>query len=234
MRKLATVALMLAGCLGMCTAVGAAAPSNLVDRIVAVVDDDPIFLSDVRRVVALGLVEPLPEENERRLQRRVLDGLIEQRLRFHEVERYDSGPLPVELLERRLEEIRGRYPDRAAFEGHLVELGIAEEDLRYLLARQLRILLYVDERLGPRVFVDLEDVRSYYELELVPRLTAEGAAVPPLEEAREQIRSLLREIRLNEEIETWTEGLRLEAEIFDYLERSEEALPPVVRHLEIE
>ncbi len=215
---------------------------TLVDRIVAVVDEDPIFLSDIRRVVGLGLVAGLPGESDRELHRRALDGLIDQRLRFREVERYDFGNLSVGEIDRRLEEIRGRFPDPATppgrsggestFDRHLAELGMSEEGLRQLLERQLRVLVYIEERLGPRVFVDLEDVRAYYGGELARKAASEGVELPPVEEIDDEIRALLREIRLNEEIETWTEELRLEAEILDHLDRSERELPPVVRRLE--
>ena len=40
---------------------------ELVDRIVATVDDDPIFLSDIRRSIDLGLVERAGGESEDQL-----------------------------------------------------------------------------------------------------------------------------------------------------------------------
>ncbi len=209
-----------------------AAGETLVDRIVAVVDEDPVFLSDIRRVVGLGLVVAVAGESEHELRRRVLDGLIDQRLRFHKVERYDASPPPAGEIDRQLEEIRSRFADSAAFGRHLAELGLSEEGLRQLLGRQLQVLLYVDERLGPRVFVDPEEVRTYYRGELARKAAAEGVELPPLDEIRDQIRALLREIRLNEEVEAWTEELRLEAEILDHLDRSERELPPVVRRFE--
>lgn len=211
---------------------GAAARETLVDRIVAVVDEDPIFLSDVRRAIGLGLVSAAQGESERYLQRRVLDSLIEQRLRYHAVERYGSGPLPVVELDRQLGQVRADYPDAAAFEARLARLGMTEEDLRHLLARQLRVLGYVEDRLGPRVFVDLEDVRAYYEGELAAKAASDGMPLPPLEDLRDEIRALLREMRLNEEIAEWTEKLRLEARIVDLFDRTAEELPPVVRRFE--
>src|SRR5215203_2755138 len=57
----------------------------LNDRVRAVVDEDPILTSDVRRVIRLGLQERNPGEADVPFRRRVLDGLIEERLRFHEI-----------------------------------------------------------------------------------------------------------------------------------------------------
>jgi hypothetical protein len=223
--------LLLCGWCQAATSDPGAAPMTLVDRVVAVVDEDPIFLSDVERILGLGLAEPAPGENAGELRRRVLDGLVDQRLRFHEVERYDFGPLSLEEVDGRVEEIRSRFPDPASFAARLAELGLSEAGLRYLLTRQLRVLVYIEERLRPRVFVDPEDVREHYEGVLKPRAAAEGVTLPPLEELRAEIRKILRDVGLNEQIETWTEELRLEAEIVDHLDSPPQPLPPVVHHL---
>ncbi len=202
---------------------------TLVDRIVAVVDEDPIFLSDVERIIGLGLVASADGESDAELRRRVLDGLVDQRLQFHEVERYDFGPLPLDQVELRYEEIRSGFPDLQAFKERLQELGLTEAGLRYLLTRQLRVLVYIEKRLRPRVFVDPEDVRDYYDGVLRPRAAAEGVVLPPLEEMQPEVRQILRDVRLNQEIEAWTDELRLDAEIVDHLDRPPRPLPPVTR-----
>jgi len=209
-----------------------AADESLVDRIVAVVDEDPIFLSDIERAIALGLVPAGDGDSVRELGRRVLDRLIVQRLRLHEVDRYQPAPLPGEEIDRQLELIRARFPDDAVWNVKLAELGLDEGLLRHLVARQLRVLRYIEQRLGPRVFVDLEDIRTYYETELAAELARRNIPLPPLEKVREDIRTLLRERRLNEEIEAWTEQLRADADIVDYFDRTEEELPPLVRRIE--
>lgn len=199
----------------------------LVDRIVATVDGDPIFFSDIHRRIDLGLVQKGGEETEEQLERRALESLIEEKLRLHEIERYAFRPVPEAEMERQLEAVRQRFADAASFEQRLTELGLGEEGLRQMLARQLRVLVYIEERLGPRIFVDFEDIEAYYDETLVPALEARGAARPELAEVQEAIGELLREIRLNEEIKEWTLELRLQAEIVDLFERPVRELPPV-------
>lgn len=211
----------------------ATAPEAL-DRIVALVDENPILLSDVERVRELGLVAAREGESEAQLRRRVLDELIVQRLRIHEVERDGSLPVAEAELERQVESVRTRWQEAAregeTFEVWLGRRGLDVEGLRRLLARQLRILLYIEERLGPRVFVDVEEITRYYEDELVPQWEAAGEPVPPLPEVRESLRQLLRQRGLDTEIREWTERLRSRADIVDRLDRDEE-MPPVSRRL---
>lgn len=207
------------------------ADHTLVDRVLAVVDNDPILASDVERVLALGLAERQPGESDSALRRRVLDGLIEQRLRFHEVDRFGFGQVPVEAIEARVEEIRSRFASEEVYQRDLRRLDMDEDDLRQLVARQLMIAVYVEERLGARIFVGLEDIRAYYEEELVPALEAGGETVPALATVREEIRTVLRERRLNEEVERWTEELRLQADIVDHSDSLHDELPPVLETL---
>lgn len=201
---------------------------RLVDRVVAVVDEDPILLSDVERVIGLRVVEAGAGESAEALRRRVLDGLIEQRLRVHEIGRFGFEETPLEEVDRQVEALAARFPDAAAYRAELERLGIEESDLRQIVARQLSVLAYVEERLGSRVFVGVEEIRRYYEDELGPELVRRGEPTPPIDEVREQIRALLRERRLNEEIDRWTEELRTAADVVDLLDAPARPLPPEV------
>ena len=198
---------------------------ELVDRVLAVVDEDPILASDLEKIIGLGLVAPTPEEDDEEFRRRVLDQLIDQRLRFHEVDRFGFSELPLDEVERQLSLIRESFASDRLFQQRLQEVELDEQGLRQILARQIMVLIYVEERLGARVFVDLDDIEAHYREVLVPELRARGASAPPLAEVREEIRTLLKEQRLNEEIARWTEELRLEADIEDYFDERHTSPP---------
>jgi len=232
----ARLAPLVAGCALLALSPLAAAPAakpaaapNLKDRIVAVVDEDPILASDIERDVGLGLVPRNPGESDTAYRRRILGQLIEQRLRFHEIDRFGLVQVPVDQVEKNLAEIRSRFPDAAAYQRRLRELGLSENGLKQLVTRQLMVLAYVDERLGARVFVSLDDIKAYYRDVMTPQLAKAHQPVPPLDDVREQIRGVLREERLNEEIDRWTEDLRNKASIANYFDQGGKPLPPVVK-----
>ena len=102
------------------------------------------------------------------------------------------------------------------------------EGLEQLVAQQLQVLIYVDELLGARVFVGLEEIEAHYQRVLAPELRRTGQPVPPLDDVREQIREVLREQRLNEELAGWTAELRRKADVQDYFDRPDRPLPPKV------
>jgi hypothetical protein len=216
---------------------GDGAIHSQVDRIVAIVDDDPILASELERVVALALVPRLPDEDEPAYRRRVLGRLIEQRLRLHEVNRFGAPEVDSEEVDEQLRQITSELGGEAELERRLLGVGMSRADLREQLLMQLQVWSFVRERLGPRVFVDLESIRAYYEDRLLPELSrrepgGEPApsrqiepALPRFEDVQEQIRAVLVEQRLNEEIDRWTQELRREADVIDLLEREAQPLP---------
>lgn len=212
----------------------AAAAGAPLDRILAVVDEDPILASEVDLELGIGLVARQPGEDalgrahgDRALRRRALDHLIEQRLRFHQVDRYGFTELPVEQVAARYAELAARFPSPEAFRARLAELGVGEEAVRQLVAHRLMVLTYVEERLGARVFVGLDEIKTYYDAVLIPELRKSGQPAPPIEAVRERIRSVLKEQRLNQELQVWTEELRREADILDHFDSVRVELPPV-------
>lgn len=188
----------------------------VVDRILAVVDEDPILQSEVDQLIGLGLVERHEDEAEEEFGRRVLVRLIDQRLRFHEIDRFGFGELPIGEVEEQYAAFRSQFGSDDAFDEHLAGLGLDETGLKQLVARQLMVVTYVEERLGPRVFVAMDDITAYYDNVLTPEMAAAGQALPPIQDVREQIREVVKQQRLNEEIDRWTDELRRKADIEDY------------------
>lgn len=205
---------------------------GLADRVVAVVDDDPILASEIQQIIALEIVDREEDENEESYERRVLDLLIEEKLRFHEVDRFGFAEVPVEAVQDELEKIEQGIGGQQALDRRLEEAGLTRQDLRQIVARQVMVLIYVEERLGARVFVGLEDIRQYYDEVLVPQMQQDGRTAPPLAEVRESIRAVLREERMNEEFERWTMELRSAADVEDFFASRHTDLPPVVSTLQ--
>lgn len=199
-----------------------------VDRILAVVDDDPILSSDVRQVIALGIVAAKPGEENRALWRRVLDMQIEQRLRTHDLDRFGFADVAPQEIDKEFAAVRARFATPEAFAERLRQVGLTEDGLKQLIARQLMVIGYVEERLGARVFVSLDDITAYYHGTLTAEMAREAKALPPLDDVRERIRAVLREQRLLEEITRWTTELRRQADVVDYFDSVHSELPPVV------
>src|SRR5947199_4599102 len=206
----------------------------LQDRVLAVVDEDPILASDVERVIRLRLEQPQPGETDERFRRRMLDDLIHERLRFHEVERFNFEQVPVDEIQKRVATIRARYPDEASFKKALKDVGLDEKGLRQLVARQLLVVTYVDEQLGANVFVEPDEINRYYRDVLTPEMRKRGQPPPLLDDVREDIRETLKQQKLTQEMTRWTRELRNKADIVVYSgnPKANQPLPPVVKTIQ--
>lgn len=227
--------LLLAAALPALSAQGAApgkSGGTLKDRVVAVVDEDPILESDLSRAIALGFSQRRAGEAEAAFRRRALEALIEDRLRFHEVDRFGFEDVPVEDIEEELAKIRDRFGSPAEFQKVLRDNGLKAESVRQLVTRQLLVWTYVKERLGPGVFVDAESINRHYRERLVPEMRRQGKTPPPVEDLRQDILEVLQEEKLNQEIHKWTEELRRKADIAVYLDNPLGQVPLVVKKIE--
>ncbi|HSD67898.1 MAG TPA: hypothetical protein VLF95_14415 [Vicinamibacteria bacterium] len=185
-----SLAFVLAVGIAPAAAPAPAPPSEIVERIVAVVDERPLLLTDVqtlRAVRGLGETEALEAAIDERLMH-----LEAARLPQAEVSREEEDRALALLLESRAT-LRAEVP---------------EPDLRRLLRRQIAILKYVEFRFRPQVRVSDEEVRRAWEEE-----QAGNPAGPALEDEQEAIRARLERRALDERVESWVKELRARADV---------------------
>jgi hypothetical protein len=195
-----------------------ATAAEVVDRIVAVVNREPVLQSDIEdsaRFEALldgRAPAPLTTEQRKAVLQRVIDQrLIEQQLRNSAFPR--ATP---EDVAARTATIRQQLPaakSDAEWQAALVAAGLTEEDFATHVRAQLDATNFIDVRLRPAVRFTEQEVQSYYREQYLPELRRRGAAEKPLAEVRPQIEQLVMEQRLNTVIGTWIDGLRSQASI---------------------
>ena len=189
MRSSRLIALVLAG-VPAAAAAQAPARTEVVERIVAVVDERPLLLSDLRALVAVrGLAEG-----------EALEAVIDERLMHLEASRLPQADVSPEEEDRALSlllETRKHLRAEAP-----------EPDLRRLLRRQLAILKYVEFRFRPQVRIGDDEVRKAWEKDQAGR-----PAGPALEDAQELIRARLERRALDERIEAWVRELRSRTDV---------------------
>lgn len=163
---------------------------ELVDRILAVVDERPLLLSTVQAL-----------EQMRGLGRKAaLEAAIDERLMFQEAARLPQTEVTDDEEEAALRSILAGRPELAT--------RVPPADLHRLLRRQLAILKYIDFRFRPQIRVTENALREAWNEELRGR--PEG---PPFEEAEPELRARLEREDLDRRIEDWVKDLRGRAEV---------------------
>ena len=191
----------------------------VLDRIAAVVGDDLILESELRKLVGVGYLPREAGESDPAYRDRVLEVRVVEVLRDRQL-RKTGGIEPkreevearVAALETRVVAERGETLDSI-----LTRAGATRDDLTAFVKRGMSLESFVKERLSPGVKTTEAELRAYYDGPFREEARAKGlASLPPYEDVSEQIRELVRERKLNAEIERWTEQLRAETRVLIY------------------
>jgi hypothetical protein len=195
-----------------------AAPSYAVtvDRIAAVIDRQVLTVSEVNQMAEVRFFPRVAGRSDDDYRHDIVEALIAQALRFRDVERFGAQDIPKDSIEARLVEIQHRFASPAELDAALARAELTPDELRALIKRQLQVEAYIQERFAPMVFVANEDIADYYSGPWRQQRVARGLPVPPLNDVREEIRTLIRSRQLDQQIETWTTQLRARANVDVY------------------
>ncbi len=212
MRRFCQLVLLLACLAGSCWA------GEVLDRVVAIVNNTPIFQSDwelALRCEAL-LDGRSPETLNSSEQREVFDRLVDQELLREQMRGYMATTVTDEEVNARLKEIRDQIEagkTDAQWHELLKSADVSEEELKSRIRTQLEVLRYLDSRFRPTVRVDFRTIQIYYREQFLPELHRQGGQDIPLSEVAPKIREILTQQRINEQVTSWLQTLREQADI---------------------
>ena len=185
----------------------------MADRVVAVVNDEPIMLSELRMTIPPGMEQraDLPQ-----LMRSNLEALINQELILQEIRRLKIFTVTDAEVGAGVNAVASGYSGGLEdLEAELRDQGETMASLRELIRRRLLVLKYVDYRF--RRFSEVEENRllRFYEGEWADSFREEnpGVALPALEEVRDELERLMIEMSVNDQLDAWLQDARSEARI---------------------
>lgn len=179
---------------------------EMIERTLALIGGQPITLSDARAALALGLVN---RDETSDLIPVVTLQLIDRELMLREVRRYAPADPAESAVETRLDEIRKRFPDAAAFRSALGLYGFTEVRLRTWVRDDLRTVAYLAQRFASASTPGDQEIRSAYA-----RARDEfDRAGMTFEQATPVIRERLVTARRAELISDWLSDLRRRTDV---------------------
>lgn len=210
--------LWLAVACALALATQVARAGEIIDRIVATVNNDVVLQSDLEeglRFEALangaGRYEFTAEQRGGELQRTIDHLLLRQQMRRSGFQRATDQEIAAGVAD-----LRAKVPGAQSDAGWMALLGAAglsQHDVERRVARQIEIARFVDERFRPGIRIDSAEVRRYYDDVLTPQLRDKGAAVPPLSQVSAKIEEVLVEKRIDEQLDSWLKSLRAESNV---------------------
>jgi hypothetical protein len=194
-------------------AVSALRAQELVDRMVARVENDIILLSELQDLARYQkFVEGKAEGDSQ-----ILDRLIDQWIVRNEASAARFPATAPEDVGRSLERLKSSFSSPAEFENRKKLSGLSDADIVHMLESQLYLSNYLDSRFRPSIQIDPKAIDEFYQSRVVPRAESRGQKPPKLEAAREYIQEFLVQQAINDHTDQWLKEARVRLHIERFL-----------------
>jgi hypothetical protein len=225
---------MAAACLAQAHAQApeASAPVML-DRVVAVVNNNAILSSDLNDEIRLSVLEPNSEQGVETPQE-ALERLISRTLIRRQIREEDAQAVKptAEEVAARIAGIRNQLPacrhqecsTDAEWKAFLDSHGLTQKQVESYLRDRLEILGFIEGRFRQGIHISQEEIETYYRNTLLPQYPP-GQAAPPLDQVSKRIEEILLQQQLTGIFSGWLDNLRKQGDI-EVLDPSLEASAP--------
>jgi len=196
----------------------ASGAQEVIDRIVARVENDVILLSDVHHLAEYQVFVDGKAESDAQ----ILDRLIDQWIVRTEAVA-SRFPQPAdEDVERSLARLKSSFSSPEAFEERKKQSGLSEEEIRGELKSQLYLSNYLDSRFRASIQIDDKAIEEFYKERVVPRAEARGQTPPTLDAAHDFIQEALVQRAINEQADNWLKESRTRVRVENLLNENTE------------
>jgi peptidyl-prolyl cis-trans isomerase SurA len=138
------------------------ARAELIDRVVASVNNDVVTLSELRQAVAFNAALG-GKGNGRQLERETREGLINGRLLLQEAYRLKFAEASEQDIAAEVDRLRQRLGSDDAYRAFLDRTGLTEERLGRMLGDRLLIERFVEKKIGLYARVSRDEAQSYFQ-----------------------------------------------------------------------
>jgi hypothetical protein len=187
---------------------------TVVDQILALVNEDVVTRTDLLWSIALDPKAPSPAGPvSSDLLKQKLEVMMDLRLVAQEATRVPSAELTQEEVDEKRTELIRTFKSEAEFRQRVESVGLTPDRIDELVRERISIDRFVDFRFRSFVLVTEPEIKKYYEETLAPKVRAAGQVPPPLDKVSEEIRTLLKEEKINTEIDRWLNTVRQRADV---------------------
>jgi hypothetical protein len=202
----------------------AAPPANAVvlDRVVAVVNNQAILASDVDDEVRLAVLDPGGVGQgvltpKLALEKLISRALIQQQIRQEDAQAAEPTQAEVDA---RLAEIRREVPACIHFNcaseqrwtAFLAAHGLTPQRVESYLRYRVQILRFIEQHFREGIRIAPEEIQTYYRETLLPQYEP-GETIPPLDKVAPRIEEILLERQVNVLFDDWLRNLRKQGDV---------------------
>jgi hypothetical protein len=188
-----------------------------VERVLALVGNTPVLASDAELAELAQLVPREAGESDESYRRAVVDALIALELRWQDLASAGMTTRVQADVDGAWAAVTKRAGGEDTLRARLTASGLGEAELRTLVGRAAVVQAYALNRFAPFARPTADEVETLYRQEVVQSLERDGQPVPPLDEVRASLEAILRERKLDAEVERWTGELAARTQVLRYV-----------------
>jgi hypothetical protein len=177
---------------------------EVIDRIVARVENDVILLSDIGQLAEYQIfVDGKAQSDDQ-----ILEHLIDQWIVRTEAAAARFPQPSDQDVQRSLARLKRSFSSPEAFEERKKQSGLTDDEILRQLKSQLYLSNYLDSRFRAAIQIDDNAIAEFYKNRLVPRAESRGQTPPTLEAAHDFIQEALVQRAINEQADKWLKESR--------------------------
>jgi hypothetical protein len=192
-------------------------PPQVLDRVVAVVNNRPILWSEINDELRFSVLDPETVSGKRLTPQHVLQQLISRTLIQQQIRQEDvsTSQPDGDEVKSRVVEVRKELPacvrmncaSDSGWQAFLQANQLTAPQVEAYLRLRLEVLRFIEIRFRQGIRISPEEIAAYYRDKLVPQYAKE-APVPPLNTLAPRIEEILLEQQVNVLFGNWLDNLR--------------------------
>lgn len=201
---------------------------QIVDQILTLVNDEVVTRTDLLWSLAMNPGAPSPAGPVGSdLLRQKLDVMIDERLIAQEAARIPASEITQEEVDRRRTELIKSFRSEAEFRQRVGSVGLTPQKIDELIRQRILIDRFVDFRFRSFVLVTEQEIQRYYDEVFAPDMRTKGQVPLSIDQAlpenkqmtvREAIRAIIKEQKINDELDRYLTSLRQRADVVQLAE----------------
>ncbi len=197
------------------------APGEVVDRVVAVVNQDPVLDSDVDEERRLIAFQPITDPTGASSRQRVLQRLINRTLILQQAKIQGQPPIPDSKVDAELDQLKKDLPackqahceTAAGWQRFVADRGFSVAELTDLWRQRMEVLQFIELRFRGGIRISPEQINTYYKQTLMPEYQRQGVAAPKLDAVSDRVREVLLEQQVSSLLNDWLRSLRAQGSV---------------------
>jgi peptidyl-prolyl cis-trans isomerase SurA len=194
---------------------------TVLDRILAIVNDDVILESDVDEERRFESIQPYRGSNAEFSRERAVQRLIDRTLILQQAALEPEDTITDQDLDAQLTKLRKDIPSCAEYhcetdagwQKYLADRGFTLEGFRELWRKRMELLHFIEVRFRNGIRISDDEIKTYYEKTMLPEYARQNVTPPKLETVSKRIEEVLLQQQVSNLLRDWLKSLRAQGSV---------------------